>query len=206
MYVSTYLSHRSLCWCLEQEGLNSDHEWFTRGGGGENPWDTHICQTHSDSPPSLGLYRCLSAQSPYTQSPFCRGMRRKNERRRYEGLTRGGRKMLIFYFFVSSTGASPVSRQIYLCLSMCFCISLSCVCVYSLYSVLIQYFTLCIYAKSAPTRTLHHWMSQHVAYSSCCWSNNRALPSESQCASLAAAISALVPLLITSVDQLCAIS
>ena len=55
-------------------------------------------------------------------------------------------------------------------------------------------------------RTPCHWMSQHVVCWSCCWSNNRVVPSEGLWASLAAAISALVPLLITTVDQLCTIS
>ncbi len=82
-------------------------------------------------------------------------------------------------------------------------------CAYREYSVCIQYFNPCINAKRAAERVarpLCHSMSQHVVYWSCCWSNNRASPSESQCASLAAAISALVPLLITSVDNLCTIS
>lgn len=167
---------------------------------------THLSESFRDSS-FLGQYGHLSAQHlPLSVS--------RGEKKGWEweiwSLTRG-RKETVDISNISLTALSPDCTQIYLCTTACFCISQwLCICSFC---VCMQDFAVCTNVKSASKRavrtlcvSLCHWMSQHVVYRSCCWRNNRASPSESQWASLAAAISALVPLLITSVDHLCAIS
>lgn len=176
---------------------------LTRGGG--NPWDTHICQTHSVPLPQAA-WMSFSTAPPV---PFCPPLSR-GERKWWEWEICGfdqrkrGKSRFFEYEF------NGYISWLYSWFRRFNCVYL---CVYVLQFTFCMYLPVCIKTKSASKRverTLSvspcHRMSQHVVYWSCCWSNNRALPSESQCASLAAAISALVPLLITSVDHLCAIS
>lgn len=145
MYDSVCLLHWYLCWSLAQEGLTSDHHWFTRRGG--NPWGTDICQTRSEPHPPSGCMDVCQHYPPPTRFPLCPEVKRKDERGRYEALTRG--KMDNVDFSNSSvTAASPNYLAVYVY------VFTVCVCVYSSYSVCTQHFTACINAKSAAKRVV----------------------------------------------------
>lgn len=130
---------------------------------------------------------------PHPHPPSVNG--RKDERGRYEGLTRGRRKIVDFFTYQFD---SCISSQ-FLCLQLILRVHtiLHCVCKKKC-------------EKSAAKRAIRPllvtgWVSK-LSTGVVVGATTEPHPSESQCASLAAAISALVPLLITSVDHLCAIS
>lgn len=175
----------------------SDNKWLSRGG--RDPWDTHLPDSLWVSL-SLRQYGHLSSQPPhlYLSLPhlphsLCLGGGGGG------GMRGGDIKVWPQAEWnmrnISLEAVSPDCRQISLCASR------------SSYSLCIQNrIYVCKERCLWVVITVSHWMSQHVVYWSCCWSNNRGILSESRCASLVAAISALIPLLITSVDHLHAIN
>lgn len=188
----------------------------------EDTHETHICQTHCESQSPSGCidicHHSHPSYPPYHPPPqthqtpsHCPGVRGQDERWRYDCLTRGGKE---FYLFVQHFSKQTYNWRYEIC-GFFFLMTIQ-----TYISWLLPGFTegtygsvfcmqhriMCANAKSVAERALCHWMTQHVVYWSRCWSNNRAIPPESQRASLAAAISALVPLLITSVDHPGAIS
>lgn len=170
----------------------SDNQWLSRGG--RDPRDTHLPDSLWVS---LSLRQCghLSSQPPLSPTPL--SVQGGKERMRGGDIKvwpEAEWNTSIFWTSVWKRYLLTV-KQISLCASR------------NSYSVCIQNcISICKERCLWLVITVSHWMSQHVVYWSCCLSNNRGIPSESQCASLVAAISAPIPLLITSVNHLHAIN
>lgn len=110
-----------------------DHQWFTKGGG--NPWDTHICLTHSEPhPPWSSMDVCQHSPPPTPGPSSVQGWKEWMRGGYLKVWPEGERKLGIFQISV---------WQLDLIVRVCVCgYHCICLCVCSSYSVGMQY---CVY-------------------------------------------------------------